>query len=248
MDSEPIEHSYLQERHRELGQKFHQLARNDQGSESMKAAVLRTGRANSWISYAEGEPTRHEVAFAFLWIAFNALYGKPESSSGDSKEKPYISGYLDKMVSLDRNSRIEMVLATQRGHVDELLTNRYVSRVFWSRYRSRGYFDENRFKRDARRGGRSTVGKLELVFDRMYILRNQVFHGSSTSTAGGTTGISQVVQGSTIMRHMVPLFSLLTMENSEHGWEPPYFPGNRLEYDEADGSWKEKIEGVWREV
>ena len=37
--------------------------------------------------------------------------------------------------------------------------------------------------------------KLELVFDRMYILRNQVFHGSSTSTAGGTTGISQVVPG-----------------------------------------------------
>ena len=55
--------------------------------------------------------------------------------------------------------------------------NRYVSRVFWSMYRSRptGYFDENRFRRAARRGGRSTVEKLELVFDRMYILRNQVF-------------------------------------------------------------------------
>ena len=48
------------------------------------------------------------------------------------------------------------------------------------------------------------------------------------------------------MHHLVPLFSLLTMENSEHGWEPPYFPGNPLKYD---GFWKEEIEGVgWREI
>ena len=33
------------------------------------------------------------------------------------------------------------------------------------------------------------------------------------------------------MHHIVPLFSLVTMENSENGWEPPYFPDNPLKYD-----------------
>ena len=251
MDSEPISHSYLNKRHRELRQKFHHLARNNQDSASMKAALLRTGRANSWISYAtEGEPERYEVAFVFLWTAFNALYGTPELSGYARPSEPtLITKYLHQIVSLDTDGRTERVLATQRRHVDDMLFNPFVSDRFWSRYRSRGHYDEAWLLEDVRKNwdGQTTAKRIEfLVIKRIYMLRNQVFHGSTTSTASGTTGRPQVVQGSTIMHHLVPLFSLLTMENSEHGWEPPYFPGNPLKYD---GSWKEEIEGVgWREI
>ena len=249
MDSEPISHRLLSQRHRELSRKFHHLARNNHASESMKATLLRTGRANSWISYAEGEPARPDVVFVFLWIAFNALYGRPESLGVDrTSEGWYFDKYLDDVVSLDTHSRIERVLATQWRHVEGILYNPFVSGAFWSRYRERGYFDEGRFVIETRQelAGAGTAGKLKLVLDRMYVLRNQVFHGSTTSIARGTTGRQQVVQGSSIMRHLVPLLSLLTMENCEHGWEPPDFPGNPLKHD---GSWKEEIEGVgWREV
>ena len=132
--------------------------------------------------------------------------------------------------------------------MDGMLFNPFVFDRFWSRYRSRAHYDEAWLIEDVRANGenQTMTTKLKLVFDRMYVLRNQVFHGSSTSTVSGTTGRSQVVQGSTIMRHLVPQFSLLMMENNEHGWEPPYYPGNPLKYD---GSWREEIEGVgWREV
>ena len=42
MDSEAISHTLLEKRHRELEREFGHLARHDQNSASMRAALLRT--------------------------------------------------------------------------------------------------------------------------------------------------------------------------------------------------------------
>lgn len=137
-------------------------------------------------------------------------------------------------MNLEKDGRIERIMATQRTHVDDMLFTPFVSDRFWSRYLSRGHYDEAWLLEDVRENWDALTAEKRiefLVIERLYMLCNQGFHGSTTSTVSGTTGRPQVVQGSTIMHHIVPLFSLVARENSDNGWEPPYSPGNPLKDD-----------------
>lgn len=183
----------------------------------------RMRRADSWLERSEkaasdrkNARTREEETgldcerFIFLWIAFNAAYGPELVDDDDSREWKRFSEFLRKVLRQDQESAIETILwSTYSGPVRILLNNQYVYRPFWNWVRGseRGRNWRERFERDRRaangRLANSDVhGVLVAVFDRLYVLRNQIFHGGATFASGW--GQDQVRDGSRIMAALVP--------------------------------------------
>lgn len=68
---------------------------------------------------------------------------------------------------------------------------------------------------------------LEELFDRLYVLRNQLLHGGSTWQ--GSVNRSQVQDGAAIMAFLVPHFINLMLDNPTTDWGiPPYAAGTIL--------------------
>lgn len=63
---------------------------------------------------------------------------------------------------------------------------------------------------------------LSILFDRLYVLRNQLFHGGATWNSG--VNRRQVQDGAQIMAFLVPHFIELMMDDPDAGWGPPYYP------------------------
>ncbi len=63
---------------------------------------------------------------------------------------------------------------------------------------------------------------LTTLYDRLYVLRNQIVHGGATWNS--RVNRSQVQDGARIMAFLVPLFIDLMMDNPEISWGAPYYP------------------------
>ena len=116
------------------------------------------------------------------------------------------------------------------GPVRVFLNNKYVFEPFWSHLNQvPGYEDwEERFEKSKKAGSRAlanadTVRVLEILFDRLYVLRNQIMHGGATWNS--SVNRAQVRDGARIMKFLVPVFVDLMMDNPhEVEWEKPYYP------------------------
>ena len=166
----------------------------------------RIRRARSWLEHSKrsGSP---DDEFIFLWIAFNAAYGDELKDLED--ESPKFKGFLKNIVDRDKDKRLLMVLSSRESsdRIRSLLNNHFVYREFWE---SRGNWKQKFDNRN-----RYLLTHLELlrnsghvqivlmgVFQRLYILRNQVFHGGATFGVG--RGRKQIEDGSRIMSTLVP--------------------------------------------
>ena len=63
---------------------------------------------------------------------------------------------------------------------------------------------------------------LTLLFNRLYILRNQLVHGGATWK--GKVNRSQVQDGKRILGTLVPVFVEIMMDNPQEDWGKPYYP------------------------
>ena len=152
--------------------------------------------------------------FVFLWIAFNAAYGydlvDEEADDSYPEERMKFEKFLHEIVKLDHGEIIERILWDQyAGPVRVLLNNKYVFQPFWEWVRgsSRGRGWKHKFEIERGRANRALQKRmvhsvLEIVFRRLYVLRNQIFHGGATFGTGW--GKDQVRQGSRLMASLVP--------------------------------------------
>jgi hypothetical protein len=104
-----------------------------------------------------------------------------------------------------------------------------VFQPFWKHHNDlRGGHDwEAQFARSKRLIKRSlqnrdTKSVLCTLFDRLYVLRNQLVHGGATWNS--SVNRDQVRDGSRILGFLVPLFIDLMMENPDLSWGKPYYP------------------------
>jgi hypothetical protein len=67
-----------------------------------------------------------------------------------------------------------------------------------------------------------SVRVLSFVFDRLYVLRNQLVHGGSTWNSG--VNRAQVRDGAAILAFLMPVFVDLMMENPHEDWGRPFYP------------------------
>ena len=214
------------------------------------AVKLRTYRAISWIGYAETAQPQ-DIAFVCYWIAFNALYGDRrtihtcEDLEKHSSERAVFRSFVKKMARLDRKNGerlFHLGLDSIWNQVRWLIKNNFVYDPFWINFHEpdRGTDWQQRLKEDGRKADTAEIHDAEpillLLFDRLYVLRNQIFHGSATNQ--GNVNRNQVDDGTPVLANCVPLFTDIMLENPNAGWTAPYYPGRRLERD-AEGRYRE---------
>ena len=190
---------------------------------------LRMRRALSWVQRAEKEKDDYDSAFIFYWIAFNAVYATNRRQDPDTIERSTFSEYFDSVLGLDRDGTIyDAIYQRFSGPVRVLLDNQYVFQPFWDHHSGLGYdnwehqFSERRKEALKALLDRDTHFVLNAVFDRLYVLRNQLVHGGATWN--GSVNRDQVRDGARIMAFLVPLFIDLMMDNPQVDWGPPNYP------------------------
>ncbi len=193
---------------------------------------LRMRRSISWglrgdAALADDDP---DAAFVFYWIAFNAVYGEEREEQTEERERERINRYLQRIVALDREGTIHDALWKKySGPVRILLENQYVFGPFWKhRNGAPGYDDWQRwFEKDQARSlqalrDEETLTLLTILFDRLYVLRNQLVHGGATW--GGSVNRSQVRDGAAIIAFLAPRFIELMLDAPGEDWGPAYYP------------------------
>ena len=115
------------------------------------------------------------------------------------------------------------------GPVRLLMENRYVFNPFWQHHNGiDGYEDwAERFKISARSFAGAfqsgdTAKVLSLVFDRLYVLRNQLVHGGATWN--GSVNRAQVRDGAEILTFLMPVFVDIMMDKPLEDWGRPFYP------------------------
>ena len=192
---------------------------------------LRVHRAISWVGRSEACDGDDDARFLFLWIAFNAAYAdEREFQSIAPGERAAFLDFFGKLVALDNEKRIyRAVWQRFTGPVRMLMENRYVFNPFWQHHNGiDGYEDwEERFKASANSFAQAfqagdTARVLSFVFDRLYVLRNQLIHGGSTWNSG--VNRAQVRDGAAILAFLLPVFVDLMMDNPDQDWGKPFYP------------------------
>jgi len=192
---------------------------------------LRVHRAISWIGRAEACGEDDDARFIFLWIAFNAAYAdEREFQSSPQAERAAFLAYSGRLTALHSARRIyKAVWQRFSGPVRLLLENRYVFNPFWQHHNGIDGFEdwEDRFKASAKSFAQAfqagdSARVLSFIFDRLYVLRNQLVHGGATWNSG--INRAQVRDGAAILAFLVPVFVDLMMENPAGNWGRPFYP------------------------
>ena len=198
--------------------------------------ALRTHRAISWLEQAErarkaGDP---DLTFTMYWIAFNAAYAKDLSRT--RSEKDAFSAFFNHLLNLDRRGVIADTVQSHRPDpIDSLLKNEFLFRPFWKHANGRlsraawerEFAESNRVLDDRTEANTGLI--LKTLFDRLYMLRNQVVHGGATWRS--SLNRDSVRDGARIMAVLVPIFVDTMLDFPKAQWGRPYyrsFPNLRL--------------------
>jgi hypothetical protein len=190
---------------------------------------LRVHRAISWLGRSESEPTDDDVRFVLLWVGFNSAYAR-DVSADVANERGSFKAFFDLLVSLDDGHRIYNAVWERFPHeIRLLLNNKYVFAPFWSHNNGmEGYGDWAERLASIQRqlnsalAQRDTARILSTVFDRLYVLRNQLVHGGATWNSN--TNRSQVRDGAAVLGWLLPIFIDIMMDNPAKDWGRPFYP------------------------
>ena len=213
------EFDYLRDKHRQ---------HRDQNTPELN---LRTHRSISWIGRAaaliEDDP---DAAFIFSWIAFNAAYAKDMAEDPGSFARADFQNFFAALVRCDPKGRIAHEIWYQfEGVVAELLDNQYIFSPFWKFHNGDAEYDnwELRFE-NAKKAAQyaieeqETAKLLSIVFDRLYVLRNQLVHGGATWNS--KVNRKQVRDGAELLLSLLPVIIDTMMSNAAKDWGAPYYP------------------------
>ena len=207
----------LKARHRNLRQDF---------DESFS---IRIHRALSWLERAEKETDDADAAFIFYWISFNANYSIDRAHSNRISEGQQFRDFFNLVTKLDKsNSLYEIVWERFTQEIRSLLNNEYIYANFWHiSHKGEGDnwqkgFQETREIVNRALVAKNTVVILQILFSRLYTLRNQLVHGNATWN--GTINRQQVNDGFKLISNLQPLFLSIMMDNPNENWGKLAFP------------------------
>ena len=191
---------------------------------------LHIHRALSWCGRGERETADNDAAFIFYWIAFNAAYANDRGEAPTFGEKSVFEDFFRKMIGIDTRHRIHGAIWERfPGPIRIILDNRFVFQPFWCHQNGQPGFDDwqDRFERSRKRLHRAlvdhdTLTVLTTLFDRLYVLRNQLIHGGATWNS--SVNRAQVGDGARILAFLVPIFIDLMMDNPNLDWGAPFYP------------------------
>ena len=189
---------------------------------------LRVHRALSWLCRAEQESADADARFLFLWISMNAAYANEVHDRRRFSEIRVLLNFLERLIAMDRDRLLYGIVWQEfTGPIRMLINNRYVYRPFWDHQNGKTAepwetgFESSKARMHRALGQMDTKKVLAVVFDRLYVLRNQLMHGGATWN--GSVNRSQVADGAAILGRLVPAVIHIMMESGEGYWgEPAY--------------------------
>lgn len=247
-------HDNFEEVFKEKWKEFHEDERYNDIPEKkkfkeMQSFLMHLRRAISWLDRAQQmEKDEKEIdkdlapQFIFLWIAFNALYGRDphrfirnrvrlRRSSGSKYEKAQAEkdDFKQYFNNFKNNAKDNIYKAMNNVSkaIISLSENDFVGENFWN-------FHHDIEKKYVLRKSDDPVPPLSKqnmhevlysVFQRLYVLRNQLMHGASTWD--GHLNKDQLIDGTEIMHQLLPVFidiMLKTPENKWNRWGRVWYP------------------------
>lgn len=189
---------------------------------------VRLHRAISWLARSENKSEDADARFIFQWVALNAAYAR-EFGRGES-ERERARQFLQNLIQLDTEQRLHQALFQQfSGPIRTLLDNRFVFEPFWTALREHDpsntwetSFANSRKKALASIMQGDTATVLSVVFDRLYVLRNQLVHGGATWNS--RLNRPQVNDCTSILGTLVPLMIDIMLDHPEQDFGDVLYP------------------------
>ena len=192
---------------------------------------LRTYRAISWIARsAQVSQEDPDTAFIHAWISFNSAYARELPRGGFSAARLEFKAFFDKVLDADPARVIDDQLWKDfEGPVRNLLETKYLFHPFWMHYNGAPGYEawEESFRRSQYAAARAinardTLTVLSIVFDRLYVLRNQIMHGGATWAS--SVNRQNVKTGVSLLLSLVPLFIASMIKSPSIAWGNAYYP------------------------
>lgn len=193
-----------------------------------EATRIRIHRAISWLARAEAEDNDPDARFLFLWIAFNAAYAREFGK--EQTERDQLKAYFAALLALDGKRQLHAVLFREfSGAIRTLIENKFVFEPFWRALRD--HYGSGRWEQQfsASRAaamkalmGQQTDVVLSILFDRLYVLRNQLAHGGATWNS--KTNRAQVRDSTHMLAAIVPVLVGLMLENPQADFGEIMYP------------------------
>ncbi len=193
---------------------------------------LRIHRALSWLEKAEAleMPQESDMKFISLWIAFNAAYAR-EFENHIGKDRAIFNEFLARICTFDKERVIyNLVWKKFSDSIRLLLDNKYIFQSFWDfhngKISEKEYIltevkERERFLSALEQ--QKTERILDVLFSRLYTLRNQILHGGATF--GSKVNREQLRDGCNILAFLIPAILQIMMENhSKIDWGKPFYP------------------------
>ena len=192
--------------------------------------ALRTHRALSWLQRSEQETDDDDARFIFLWIAFNAAYANEIHDRQRFTERRVLVNFLNRLIEADREQLLYRIVWDEYSKsIRLLIDNKYVFQPFWEcKNRDGGEAGWEQAFRHSRAQAHKALGRMDtrkvlaIVFDRLYVLRNQLIHGGSTWNS--RVNRDQIRDGANLLGQLVPAIIHLMMEDANGVWGDPCYP------------------------
>jgi len=207
--------------------------------------VDRLSRAKSWLDAAsvlesKSKPGEidHHTAFVYRYVAFNSLYGRWRTEESQRRAKTQFDLFFDNLGRLHSEDQSEdgpnrwilpNALVQCKRHWVQLIDDEFLD--------SKGYWDIPEHSENFREkysSQKSTALRhldwrnfkplLHLIFDRIWVLRNQILHGCATF-GPKSLGWESVERANPVLRAMIPAFrNLMEKYPDVVQWPPIPYP------------------------
>ena len=185
---------------------------------------IRIHRSLSWLNRSEKETEDVDAKFIFLWISLNSAYSIHMDALKNQGDEELRSDFFQTLLKNGQNEIHEIIYERFSHEVRSILRNEFILTSLWE-----GKDDwemklknEKREVQDALRDRNETIYILTILFKRLYVLRNQIFHGSSTWQ--GKLNRQQVKDGANLLSYFLPAILSIMMENSNDNWGVSAYP------------------------
>lgn len=189
---------------------------------------LRAHRAISWLKKAEAEEEDLDIGFISLWIAFNAIYAN-DTIHFQTADRNEMRNFIQSICDLNPDKTYDLIWKKYSSSIKALLKNRYLFQAFWDFHNEKitevAWFED--FKAATERSNQALANQntpllLWIIFERIYTLRNQIFHGGATYNS--LANRTQLQDAYNLLFDLNLLFIETLIEHPEHNWGKPFYP------------------------
>jgi len=219
---------------RDLRRRWKPLKAGAAATDEHEAIRIRLHRCFSWMARAEhiatgeDEEPALDALLLYRWTAFNALYGRWDAEvQAPRPDAQCYRGFTTRLMDIDRagQARIPATLAANRKLLESIAGDEFLLRHFWQDPDGdHGRTAERTVRklREMLREGREAAA-LELVLDRVYLLRCQLVHGASTF--GGRENRHAVRRSARLLELLLPEVAIVIIDGAWEGdWDGLCYP------------------------